>query len=240
MNLKNISDMTSKEKPSYYAIIPADVRYAPITPNAKLLYGEITALCSKEGYCWAGNAYFSTLYKSTPRTIKRWVMELETLGVIKVARRANQRAIVIVDRVTKMTPTWVKNVTLEGDKNVPHSITSVVLQNSTAAAAPTASLKELSNGRAAEPMNCPEFYTWTKISKQKHITIIGEWADTVKPDLRTRAQWSAFIKRNLRAARMLEAFTPDQLSSGFEKIEAANEKGWLKKYTLETLLKFIV
>ena len=36
-----------KEKPRYYAIIPANVRYSDLKPNAKLLYGEITALSNK-------------------------------------------------------------------------------------------------------------------------------------------------------------------------------------------------
>ena len=40
-------------------IIPADVRYANITPNAKLLYAEITALLHMNGKCFASNQYFS-------------------------------------------------------------------------------------------------------------------------------------------------------------------------------------
>ena len=66
-----------KEKPSYYAIIPAKVRYAKeLTPNAKLLYAEITALAQKDGSCWASNKYFSELYNVSTVTISRWVSSL--------------------------------------------------------------------------------------------------------------------------------------------------------------------
>ena len=56
-------------KPSYYAIIPAEVRYSNLKPNAKLLYGEITALSSKEGYCFATNNYFAKLYNVTKKPL---------------------------------------------------------------------------------------------------------------------------------------------------------------------------
>jgi hypothetical protein len=64
------------EKPNYYAVIPADVRYSDISPNAKLLYGEISCLCNKEGYCWATNSYFANLYKVSNTSISLWIKEL--------------------------------------------------------------------------------------------------------------------------------------------------------------------
>ena len=71
-------------KPSYYAIIPAEVRYSNLKPNAKLLYGEITALSSKEGYCFATNNYFAKLYDVTKNTISLWVSQLNKEGFISV------------------------------------------------------------------------------------------------------------------------------------------------------------
>jgi hypothetical protein len=71
--------------PAYYAVIPAVVRYdRTLTPNAKLLYGEITALCNKRGYCWAGNAYFADLYDTSERSIIRWINALQAAGYIQV------------------------------------------------------------------------------------------------------------------------------------------------------------
>src|SRR5690625_180640 len=69
---------------SYYAIIPATVRYDKrLTDGAKLLYGEITALCNEKGYCWAKDSYFSSLYEVSKSTIQRWIKQLEDNGYIK-------------------------------------------------------------------------------------------------------------------------------------------------------------
>ena len=71
--------------PAYYAVIPANVRYdSRISANAKLLYGEITALCNEKGFCWATNGYFAKLYSVTARSIKAWISSLEEMGYITV------------------------------------------------------------------------------------------------------------------------------------------------------------
>lgn len=74
-----------EEKPNYYAVIPANVRYDnELKANEKLLYGEISALAQKEGKCWASNTYFSKLYSVYPTTISKWIKHLEEKGYIKV------------------------------------------------------------------------------------------------------------------------------------------------------------
>lgn len=74
-----------KEKPSYYAIIPAGVRYdTELKPNEKLLYGEITALTNQNGICTASNKYFANLYNVEQETVSRWVSNLVEKGYIRL------------------------------------------------------------------------------------------------------------------------------------------------------------
>jgi hypothetical protein len=71
------------ERPNYYAIITADVRYNEnLTANAKLLYAEITALCNMNGKCTASNTYFSNLFSVDNSTIQRWLKSLDENGYI--------------------------------------------------------------------------------------------------------------------------------------------------------------
>lgn len=116
------------EKPQYFAIIPAPIRYSKITANAKLLYGEITALCNKEGYCWASDTYFAKLYDVDERTIRRWIKELKEAKFIyteNLKEEGLQRLIYIVDTWTKMSKSADKNVQETADKNVLYNNTSI-------------------------------------------------------------------------------------------------------------------
>lgn len=71
------------EQPAYWAVIPADVRYDDkLPPNAKLLYGEISALCNREGFCWAGNEYFAKLFGWSAKSVTRLVSALRDGGYI--------------------------------------------------------------------------------------------------------------------------------------------------------------
>ena len=73
------------EQPSYYAIIPANVRYdKELKPNEKLLFGEIVALTQKDGSCWATNRYFAELYDTTNETISRYLNHLKEKGYITI------------------------------------------------------------------------------------------------------------------------------------------------------------
>lgn len=73
------------DNPSYYAIIPANVRYDKrLKANEKLLYGEITSLAQKNGICWATNEYFAELYDVRKEQISRWISNLVKFNYIKL------------------------------------------------------------------------------------------------------------------------------------------------------------
>lgn len=72
-------------KNNYYAVIPATVRYnKELKPAEKLLYGEVTALANKMGYCYATNKYFADLYNVTNHTVSQWISHLEKKGYIQI------------------------------------------------------------------------------------------------------------------------------------------------------------
>jgi hypothetical protein len=88
------------EKPNYYAIIPAEVRYSNLKPNAKLLYGEITALSGKLGYCYATNNYFAKLYGVSKNTVSRWISDLNKLEFINIEVERNENKQVIKRKIS--------------------------------------------------------------------------------------------------------------------------------------------
>lgn len=92
--------MNEEKQPSYYAIIPATVRYDERLKYAeRLFYGEITSLIGKEGYCFASNGYFARLYGVIPGTISRWISHLIKLGYIKEELIRNEKNAIIERRI---------------------------------------------------------------------------------------------------------------------------------------------
>lgn len=78
----------AKEKPWYYAVLPATIRYAEdLTELQKLLYAEITALAQANGYCYASNSYFANLYKKTSKWISSTIQDMAKKGYLEVKQK---------------------------------------------------------------------------------------------------------------------------------------------------------
>ena len=116
-----------QDNPGYYSVIPANVRYdVELCPNAKLLYGEITALCNKKGYCWASNRYFARLYQVNTNTVSVWINQLVKKGYIFSTIKYKEATKEIEKRILSLSlfrNEEEKNVNTPMDKNVYTPIT---------------------------------------------------------------------------------------------------------------------
>lgn len=125
-----------EQQKAYYAIIPANVRYdKDLAPNAKLLYGEITALCNEKGYCWASNQYFADLYHSSISAVQKWVSALVKKGYINLELVYKEGTKQVLHRKLYITPgvniytTSHKNLYDPGVKNYMTPGVNICVEN---------------------------------------------------------------------------------------------------------------
>ncbi len=89
------------DRPNYYAILPADVRYDNrLKPMERIIYAEITALSNTKGYCYANNSYFAKLYEVNKKTVSNWISNLTKYGyleskIIKEDKKVKERRLYI-------------------------------------------------------------------------------------------------------------------------------------------------
>ncbi len=93
-----------------------------------------------------------------------------------------------------------------------------------------------------QPMQCFQFVEWYRRSEQRHIKIIAEWADELRlsgraPELRTVAQWRAWAKPILTAAKDISVFDDDQISVAMKRMMAAD---YITDFNLHTLKTFLI
>lgn len=79
------------KRPNYNTILPPPVRFdRKLSASAKLLYGEIKALCDQQGYCWASNHYLASLYGVHKETISLWLRQLKAGRWIRIELLSDQ------------------------------------------------------------------------------------------------------------------------------------------------------
>jgi hypothetical protein len=131
--MQNFSE-AAEERPNYFAVIPADVRYdKTLSASEKLFYAEIVALTHKDGRCWASRRYFADLYGVDERTISRWTTKLAERGYIEVRVIRNAQKAILRRNIAlkvfhtpsdKNVPTYGQKCPYPSDKNVAENNTS--------------------------------------------------------------------------------------------------------------------
>ena len=208
-------------EPNYYAVIPAPVRYCEdITPNAKLLYGEISALCKQQGFCWATNAYFANLYKVGSSTISEWVASLSRNRFIRVSidpSKGNERKIFLNDDPLRHLPMTSSGKSGEGYSEKPDShIESSTKKNSTS----NSGGKSGDNQSSQKPSSQKPSPTPSLSPLMNDAAFCAEWGHFIehrkklKKPLTGRAEQIILKKLEQRPQRAIEA------------LQKCMEKGW--------------
>lgn len=210
--------------PSYYANITADVRYnKELTPNAKLLFAEITALTNKFGYCFASNNYFASLYEVTPQAISKWVKQLEKFNFINIeylrdGKEIKERHIFIsgTNHKVSINNSDVSTHSLEGintefrgyqqnvkDNNTHNTILNTKLNNSSPEL--ESLRKELEEAKATiSKLKDSAKASSKKTSKKKSMTEddVNKYWSQYSPD--TRKQYEDIYRMMYQKARSLD------------------------------------
>ena len=82
----------NKDFRAFWSVIPATVLDDMSIPaNAKILYGVLSSLMRREGYCWPSNAQLAEAMHCSEDVVKRWVSALAEAGHIRVSIEPNRK-----------------------------------------------------------------------------------------------------------------------------------------------------
>lgn len=181
-----------KEFPSYYSIIPADVRYDKrLNFGARLLYSEITALSNKNGFCWASNQYFAELYDVSKNTISLWIKSLIEYGYTKTeivykyqSKEIDSRKIILLLSNNDTLPQKI-NTGYDNVSSVP--ITKINEVNSTSINNTRGNINTSSDDANKEDIKFNEILnTWNLFAEENNLSKIDKITETRKNKYKTR------------------------------------------------------
>lgn len=249
----------AKEKPWYYAILPATIRYAEdLTELQKLLYAEITALAQANGYCYASNSYFANLYKKTSKRISSTIQDMAKKWYLEVKQNKEwwwSREIYLgeVKNIRKSFKIPANPIPLETDTPIPekkegaipletdtlsHSTGNIIIQDNTTSVnrveeptAPTPSEKNI------------EFIHWMRDTEIRGKFYISVWNEKT---------WSSEIMNSelKKGIYDIRSVAVEDFSSRVEKFVAIKDLIVMKKaekyfffpiwdWTLQDFLKHV-
>jgi len=235
----------------YYAIIPATIRYDKnITPNAKLLYAEITALCNEKGYCWASNAYFAELYGVSKTSISNWISSLQKNGYISVDIIYKENSKEIQNRYIRILNDPMEEILTRYTKNLQYPIEEILTgytknlqypieENFTDNTKIINNKKEYTSKDGITPKSKPIIETTTKKTKKAKdiVTMRGMInAFTQNEDIREKLleYFNLRLKKGLQPNQWqiilddLRNFAGDNASIALDKINNAIAGGYMQ------------
>lgn len=198
--------------------------------GAKFLFG-IIAKANKEDIKWS-KKYLAERMNCSSREVQNRIKELEENNLIKVNR--DQKGRVSIYNVNLELLTIIqggeRSFSTQGGE---HSVLGGGEQP-----VPPHTYKEqsLKKENVANATGLQSFLDKLLTSPQRHIQVIGIWARETNLDLSNEEIYKSIIKRNLRPARLLAGYEDKDV---VETIEVVKNTDYIKKFTLETITKYI-
>lgn len=241
--------MEPVSKPGYYAVIPADVRYNDQLPaNAKLLYGEISALIGPDGYCFACNDYFAGIYGLSERTVRSLIGSLQKEGFVQVELEKDASTGQVIRRkiwlkvssdderpVEEIFPTPGKNLPHGGEENFQATLNTnlSITKREKENKKEKEKKKSFSEEIAFDPV--PQFVDWIRTTftgKASREEMNGLYAAFVR-FLENRVA----IKKPMKTlgavtglCNKLGRFSGGDIGQMMELLDDATENGWQSVY----------
>ena len=207
------------DKPSYYSIIPATVRYdEKLSSSEKLLYGEISALINMHGTCFASNGYFARLYDVSTRTVTRWITSLKDRGHIEVETGDDQKRFITMSYIDTNIDTSRHKRPETHDKSVQHSI----IENNIIT---TGARKRLSTKDESMSQMLSSDLRFKSLSSLSGIKVLLDQFEAHRSEIRK--------PMTIQARKVMLGKLTKYHKEGFdpcEMLETAVERGWLSIY----------
>lgn len=224
-------------------------------PSGTAVYLSLCRRANKEQFCFPSEQLIAKDHGITEKTARKYLRLIEKANIIRIEKERRRdgkyqhKIYYLIDKSEWKHPSVLFTVgnkrhkpSVKNDQNQRYEIPTKEAHGKDAqskvSASPSAdaNVPQIRKGDI-EPVSLNEAAEYFKRSSQRHIQIIGDYAQAKKPDCRTGGQWHTFMKRNLRVAKDLSEFSDEQIETAAKKIWGEE---WLKQWTLETLLKYLI
>lgn len=102
----------------HYAVIPGFIMDdTDLSHSQMILYAEISALCNRQGYCWAGNTYFEKKMGVSDRSIRNWLSALKKKKYIYIEVELGFKRKIYLDKRCNSTDTATFKDAMKADLN---------------------------------------------------------------------------------------------------------------------------
>jgi hypothetical protein len=199
-----------KPLPTFFAIIPADVRYhRRLSASAKLMFGEITSLANTRGFCYASNGYFERVFDCSERSVQGWLDQLVKAGFIRLEFNAtNTSRRIYLTQI--FSPTPAKKFRQQVAESCGHNDTSECSKENKAAGA---AVKKPKTESKSEPVEIP-----VSLQTEHFLEAWSEWQQHRREKGHKLTPLTA-----RRQIAMLEKMGP---VASVASINQSIEKGW--------------